>query len=236
MNEGFEGRYFNILKEDTIKNINSILTRLNEAEMSDEDRKDTEILRNILSKAGEASYDRRRALKWTPQELDVAKKYNLELPQKVSNWDGTKSITPIKDKDVDYEKGHGRNREVRRLSNDMDHTKGLRYRKDANIADFIRKRKERGAIEDRPYKQAERYAHVDDTSAFGDTTFTHDRSGRFGQDSWDKENNRAPYLAGSKNRNSDLTDVEKDRVRVNKEMSRPVRDMKAALKDRKSVV
>lgn len=44
---------------------------------------------------------------------------------------------------------------------------------------------------------------------------------------------KAATLAGSGLRNADLTDVEKDRVAVNKQMSQPVRDMKAALASRK---
>lgn len=233
LNEGFELRQFNVLQESVVNQITSILNTLNEATMSDEDRRDSKLLRQILSKASDASYDKRRALKWTPQELEIADKYNLTLPQRTTNWDGTKEITPLKDNDVDYEKGFGRNREVRSLQGDIRQTSGLEYRKDANMADFIRKRKERGPAQDRPYRQADKYARVDDVKAFGDTTFTHDNSGRFGQDRWDKEKNRPATLAGGP-RDSDLTDVEKDRVAVNKQMSQPVRDMKAALADRKA--
>ena len=235
MNEGFEGRYFNLLKEDTIKNINSILTRLNEAEMSDEDKRDSQLLRDILAKARSASWDKRRSLSYTPEERAVADKYNLTLPTKVKNFDGTK-ITRISDKDVDYEKGHGRNREIANLGSELDsHPQSkVVMRRDANLADFIRKRKERGPAKDRPYREADKYATADDVNAFGDTTFMHDKSGRFGYDSWDKKYGRGPSLARGKDRNADLSDVEKDRIRVNKEMSQPVKDMKAALKDRKS--
>lgn len=233
LNEGFELSQFNVLQENVVKQITSILNTLNEATMSDDDKRDNEVLRQILSKASDASYDKRRALKWTPQELDIADKYNLTLPQRTTKWDGSKEITPLKDNDVDYEKGFGRNREVRSLQGDIRQTSGLEHRKDANIADFIRKRKEKGPVQDRPYRQADKYARVDDVKTFGDTTFTHDNSGRFGQDRWDKEKNRPATLAGSGLRNSDLTDVEKDRVAVNKQMSQPVRDMKAALASRK---
>ena len=233
LNEGFELSQFNVLQENVVKQITSILNTLNEATMSDEDRRDSKLLRQILSKASDASYDKRRALKWTPQELDIADKYNLTLPQRTTKWDGTREITPLKDNDVDYAKGFGRNREIRTLQGDIRQTSGLEYGKDANIADFIRKRKEKGPVQDRPYRQADKYARVDDVKAFGDTTFTHDNSGRFGQDRWGKEKNRPATLAGSGLRNSDLTDVEKDRVAVNKQMSQPVRDMKAALASRK---
>lgn len=101
------------------------------------------------------------------------------------------------------------------------------------MADFIRKRKEKGPAQDRPYRQVDKYARVDQVDTFGDTTFTHDNTGRFGQDQWDKKYNKAATLAGSGLRNSDLTDVEKDRVAVNKQMSQPVRDMKVALASRK---
>lgn len=233
LNEGFELRQFNVLQESVVNQITSILNTLNEATMSDEDRRDSKLLRQILSKASDASYDKRRALKWTPQELEIADKYNLTLPQRSTKWDGSKEITPLKDNDIDYERRFGRNRETRTLQGDIRQTSGLEYRKDANIADFIRKRKEKGPAQDRPYRQADKYARVDDVKTFGDTTFTHDNSGRFGQDRWGKEKNRPATLAGGP-RDSDLTDVEKDRVAVNKQMSQPVRDMKAALADRKA--
>lgn len=233
LNEGFELSQFNVLQENVVNQITSILNTLNEATMSDEDRRDSKLLRQILSKASDASYDKRRALKWTPQELEIADKYNLTLPQRTTNWDGTKEITPLKDNDVDYGRGFGRNKQVRSLQRDIQQATGMYYKTDANMADFIRKRKERGPAQDRPYRQADKYARVDDVKAFGDTTFTHDNSGRFGQDRWDKEKNRPATLAGGP-RDSDLTDVEKDRVAVNKQMSQPVRDMKAALADRKT--
>lgn len=233
LNEGFELSQFNVLQENVVNQITSILNTLNEATMSDEDRRDSKLLRQILSKASDASYDKRRALKWTPQELEIADKYNLTLPQRTTNWDGSKEITPLKDNDVDYRRGFGRNTQVRSLQRDLQQAKGLYYKTDANMADFIRKRKEKGPAQDRPYRQADKYARVDDVNTFGDTTFTHDNSGRFGQDRWGKEKNRPATLAGGP-RDSDLTDVEKDRVAVNKQMSQPVRDMKAALADRKS--
>lgn len=228
LNEGFELGQFNTFKENVVEQITLILNTLNEATMSDEDRRDNELLRKILSKASDASYDKRRALKWTPQELDIADKYNLTLPQRTTKWDGSKEITHIKDNDVDYDKGYGKNRESRSLARDL-----AQQRAETNIADFIRKRKEKGPVQDRPYRQVDKYARVDDVDNFGDTTFTHDNTGRFGQDHWDKKYNRAATLAGSGLRNSDLTDVEKDRVAVNKQMSQPVRDMKAALAYRK---
>lgn len=118
LNEGFELRQFNVLQESVVNQITSILNTLNEATMSDEDKRDNELLRQILSKASEASYDKRRALKWTPQELDIADKYNLTLPQRTTKWDGSKEITSLKDNDVDYERGFGRNRQVRNLEFD----------------------------------------------------------------------------------------------------------------------
>lgn len=226
LNEGFELRQFNVLQENVVNQITSILNTLNEATMSDEDRRDNELLRQILSKASDASYDKRRALKWTPQELDIADKYNLTLPQRTTKWDGSKKITSLKDNDVDYEKGFGRNREVRNLEMELSQ-QGAK----TNVADFIRKRKEKGSAYDRPYRQVDKYAGVDDVDTFGDTTFTHDNTGRFNQDHWAYK--KSATLAGSGLRNSDLTDVEKDRVAVNKQMSKPVRDMKAALASRK---
>lgn len=228
LNEGFELRQFNVLQESVVNQITSILNTLNEATMSDDDRRDNEVLRQILSKASDASYDKRRALKWSPQELDVADRYNLTLPQRATKWDGSKEITPLKDNDVDYDKGFGKNRQVRSLTKDL-----AQQGTKTNMADFIRKRKEKGPAQDRQYRQVNKYARVDDVDTFGDTTFTHDTTGRFGQDPWDKKYNKAATLAGSGLRNSDLTDLEKDRVAVNKQMSQPVRDMKAALADRK---
>lgn len=242
LTEGFESKYFYILKEDAIRQITSILSNLNEAEMSDEDREESKILRQILSKASEASYDRRKALKYTPRELEVADKYNLTLPAKVKKWDGT-TITSLSDKDVDIPRGTGRDRYTPSLLRDIEKA-GIKNRRDANIANFVRSRKEKGPRDERPYSQIDKYARVDDTSTFGDTTFMHDNSGRFGQDSWDKEHGRAPTLAGGNRRTpsgrwirdkeKDLTDVEKDRIAVNKQMSQPVNDMKKALKDRQS--
>lgn len=226
LNEGFESSQFNVLQENVVNQITSILNTLNEASMSDEDKRDTKLLRQILSKASDASYDKRRALKWTPQELDVADRYNLTLPQRTTKWDGSKEITPLKDNDVDYERGFGRKKEVRSLARDLS-----QQRAKTNVADFIRKRKEKGPAQDRPYRQVDKYAGVDDVDTFGDTTFTHDNTGRFNQDHWAYK--KAATLSGSGLRNADLTDVEKDRVAVNKQMSQPVRDMKAALASRK---
>lgn len=226
LNEGFESSQFNVLQEIVVNQITSILNTLNEATMSDEDKRDNELLRRILSKASEASYDKRRALKWTPQELDIADKYNLTLPQRTTKWDGSKEITSLKDNDVDYERGFGRNRQVRNLEMELS-----QQRAKTNVADFIRKRKEKGSAYDRPYRQVDKYAGVDDVDTFGDTTFTHDNTGRFKQHHWAYK--KAATLAGSGLRNADLTDVEKDRVAVNKQMSQPVRDMKAALASRK---
>lgn len=226
LNEGFELSQFNVLQESVVNQITSILNTLNEATMSDEDRRDNELLRQILSKASDASYDKRRALKWTPQELDIADKYNLTLPQRTTKWDGSKKITSLKDNDVDYERGFGRNRQVRNLEMELSQ-QGAK----TNLADFIRKRKEKGSAYDRPYRQVDKYAGVGDVDTFGDTTFTHDNTGRFNQDHWAYK--KAATLAGSGLRNADLTDVEKDRVAVNKQMSQPVRDMKAALASRK---
>lgn len=231
LTEGFESKYFYILKEDAIRQITSILSSLNEAGMSDEDRRDTQILRDILAKANAAEYDKRRSLNYTPREIEVANKYNLDLPAKIKKWDGTE-ISKLRDKDVDVPRGQGRDRYSPSLVRDMDQERGLRYNRNANLANYIRTRKEKGPKNERPYAQTDKFARNDNTDVFGDTTFTHDKSGRFGRDRWDTEHGRAPSLAGGKMRAADLTDVEKDRVRVNKEMSKPVKDMKAALKDR----
>lgn len=230
LNEGFELSQFNVLQESVVNQITSILSTLNEATMSDEDRRDNEVLRQILSKVKDVTYDKRRALRWTPQELDIADKYNLALPERTTKWNGTRDITPIKDNDVDYETGSGLNRQIRTLAGDLDRVK---VNTKTNIADFIRKRKEKGPAQDRPYRKVSAYAAVTDVDAFGDNTFTHDNTGRFGQSQWDKEHNRPATIAGNSGAYADLTDVEKDRVAVNKQMSKPVRDMKAALASRK---
>ena len=242
LTEGFDVRAFELLKENSIERIKSILSDLNEAEMSDEDRRDSQILRQILGKASDASYDRRRSLNYTPAELEVADKYNLTLPAKVKKWDGT-TITSLSDKDVDTPRGTGRDRYTPSLSRDIEKA-NIRRRTDANLANFVRTRKEKGPRDERPYSPVDKFARVDDPSTFGDTTFMHDKSGRFGQDSWDKEHGRAPTLAGGRrttpsrrwirDKEKDLTDVEKDRIAVNKQMSQPVKDMKKALKDRQS--
>lgn len=60
------------INESLLESINSILNRLNEAEMSDEDKADNELLRSIKDKIS----DRLNA-KLTPEEKSVLKKYNL---------------------------------------------------------------------------------------------------------------------------------------------------------------
>ena len=49
LNEGFELSQFNVLQESVVNQITSILNTLKEDTMSDEDRKDNELLRQILS-------------------------------------------------------------------------------------------------------------------------------------------------------------------------------------------
>ena len=226
INEGFDRFSSDMLYSDLLESINKILRVMNEAPMSDEDRYDSEILRNIMKKAREVEYDKRRALRFTPEEQAVADKYNLTLPAK-----GRNGIVPIKDNEIDVVSGTGINRGVRELGTELG---PISNKRNANLADFVRKRKERGDKADRPYKSVDPYAPADPEEVFGDTTFTHDNTGRFTQDDYDKKYGRAGNLSnkgwGPAN---DLTDVEKDRVAVNKQMSQPVRDMKAALKDRK---
>lgn len=225
INEGFDRFSSDMLYSDLLESINKILRVMNEAPMSDEDRYDSEILRNIMKKAREVEYDKRRALRFTPEEQAVADKYNLTLPAK-----GRNGIVPIKDNEIDVVSGTGINRGVRELGTELG---PISNKRNANLADFVRKRKERGDKADRPYKSVDPYAPADQEEVFGDTTFTHDNTGRFTQDDYDKKYGRAGNLSnkgwGPAN---DLTDVEKDRVAVNKQMSQPVRDMKAALKDR----
>lgn len=60
------------IKESLLESIKSILNRLNEAEMSDEDKADNELLNSIKDKIS----DRLNA-KLTPEEKSVLKKYNL---------------------------------------------------------------------------------------------------------------------------------------------------------------
>lgn len=76
INESFERRYFQDLtdveNESLIESIESVLSRLNEAEMSPEDKEDSAILWDIYNKT-----QKRANAKLTPEEKSVLAKYGL---------------------------------------------------------------------------------------------------------------------------------------------------------------
>ena len=74
LNEGFELSQFNVLQENVVKQITSILNTLNEAEMSDEDRHDSDILAQIYKKSVKGP----RNFKLSPEEKEVLKKFGLK--------------------------------------------------------------------------------------------------------------------------------------------------------------
>ena len=73
INESFEKRFKSMEESEINESLKESLLRLLEAEMSDEDRKDTEILKHIYNKTQERSNS-----KLTPEEQAVLKKYGLE--------------------------------------------------------------------------------------------------------------------------------------------------------------
>ena len=74
LNEGFELSQFNVLQENVVKQITSILNTLNEATMSDEDRHDSDILAQIYKKSVKGP----RNFKLSPEEKEVLKKFGLK--------------------------------------------------------------------------------------------------------------------------------------------------------------
>lgn len=87
----FTGSYRDLLKmglqesfrEWMIRKINEHLSRLNEAEMSDEDRRDSEIIRGMISKL-----QKRSNAKFTPEEKAIMQKYGITR----DNWQKTLSV------------------------------------------------------------------------------------------------------------------------------------------------
>lgn len=107
----------NYVRESIRPKIIEQLNRLQEKEMSDEDKRDNEILRSILQKTAQRSN-----AKLTPEEQEVLNKYNLYR-------DGYKGISWIGQDGLDH------------IANQMD---GYReYNSNINLADRARKWKDR---------------------------------------------------------------------------------------------
>lgn len=92
INESFERLHKNVLEEDKLtelkESLKKIIRRLDEAPMSDEDKAESEILRNLYKKI-----DGKKPPKFTPEEQTVLDKYGLDA------WGfrgDTKMITPGK--------------------------------------------------------------------------------------------------------------------------------------------
>ena len=95
--------------EGLIESLTSILTNLTEDQMSDEDRKDSDLIRSMLDKL-----KKRSNAKFTPEEEAVLKKYNIErnndsrnlsvdnrnLSRDIDTYRGGRYSKPAKDGDV----------------------------------------------------------------------------------------------------------------------------------------
>ena len=123
INESFEKKFNDINNEDLANRLRECLNRLNESEMSDEDRHDTELIWSMLGKISNRSNAR-----FTPEEEAVLRKYGLKRDNyyKTIKDDAGR---PIYDKRVD---GKRRSYGYRPFSNG-DQTK-------MNLADRARKR------------------------------------------------------------------------------------------------
>lgn len=77
INESFERLHKNVLEEDKLtelkESLKKIIRRLDEAPMSDEDKAESEILRNLYKKI-----DGKKPPKFTPEEQTVLDKYGLD--------------------------------------------------------------------------------------------------------------------------------------------------------------
>lgn len=68
-----EKENINECNDSFVESINKVLSRMNEAEMSDEDKRDSELLRRVIGKIG-----KRVDAKFTPEEQEVLDKYGLD--------------------------------------------------------------------------------------------------------------------------------------------------------------
>lgn len=186
-----------------------------EAQMSPEDKRDTELFRSIEKKYYDAQQGNdTRKIKYTPAEQDFARRYNLTLPQRVGRskykvspiWDNEDpSSETVLDKGLttDVAISNLSSMEDKLLGNDRERPQDMSK---VNMADYIRKRRERGRPVDRETRavgydwhrneitgDGSEYPHGptsidylltsnDDKDIFGDTTFVHDNKARFSSD------------------------------------------------------
>jgi hypothetical protein len=186
-----------------------------EAPMSPEDKRDTELFRSIEKKYYDAQQGNdARKIKYTPAEQDFARRYNLTLPQRVGRskykvspiWDNEDpSSETVLDKGLttDVAISNLSSMEDKLLGNDRERPQDMSK---VNMADYIRKRRERGRPVDRETRavgydwhrneitgDGSEYPHGptsidylltsnDDKDIFGDTTFVHDNKARFSSD------------------------------------------------------
>ena len=137
---------------ESVNKINKILRRLNEAPMSDEDREDTYKLQKLAQKIKHMDGRANPSKQYTDDEIELAKKYNLQIPQKRSDY---RAIT---DKDT---KGNITDR----LATVYAKTADVR-----NDADWVRKNKERSTEDDGYGFKERRY------SPYGGTPLEQDRN------------------------------------------------------------
>lgn len=186
-----------------------------ESPMSPEDKRDTELFRSIEKKYYDAQQGNdTRKIKYTPAEQDFARRYNLTLPQRVGRskykvspiWDNEDpSFETVLDKGLttDVAISNLSSMEDKLLGNDRERPQDMSK---VNMADYIRKRRERGRPVDRQTRavgydwhrndisgDGSEYPHGptsidylltsnDDKDIFGDTTFVHDNRARFSSD------------------------------------------------------
>lgn len=137
---------------ECVVKINKILRRLNEAPMSDEDREDTQKLQKLAQKIKRMDGRANPSKQYTDDEIELAKKYNLKLPQKRGDY------LAITDNDT---KGNITDRlvHVRAKTADV-----------RNNADWVRKNKERSTEDDGYGFKERRY------SPYGGTPLEQDRN------------------------------------------------------------
>lgn len=123
----FADRFFEFEFEESLK---KCINRLNEAEMSDEDKHDSEILWNIYNKT-----QRRANAALTPEEKEVLKKYNL---QRDSNY---KDIRKLSSDPGQYYDGPVVNDKIKQQINNW---RSNTRQSDINLADRVRKMNDRG--------------------------------------------------------------------------------------------
>ena len=153
INESFE-RQFNVINDskneefEVLESLRNLLSTLNEADMSDEDRRESDLIRSAYNKI-----QKRVNARLTPQEQAVLDKYGIErnyknldmdssvAGRKASYLSNTKIVNNPEDQ---YSHGRDASGEYRRLKNgSYGYTNSTKNPSKINYADRARKRPER---------------------------------------------------------------------------------------------